>query len=119
MLTHNLPDLQMFESGLLHILRRLNIQRVQGTLKLRADVLGEPEQEGSFLAVGLGEDRVLVVEIVERLGELVGVLGPVGVGRKNSIRGSCRHLREPIHMVESSENSRGSHSVTVPVGNSI
>ena len=38
-------------------------------------ILGEYEAEGTFLGIGLVEDAVVMIELVEDLGELVAVVG--------------------------------------------
>ena len=49
----------------------------EGTFELGAEEIGHPQEEDFAFAIGLGQHGVLMVEIVERLGQLEGVSGDV------------------------------------------
>ena len=58
----------------LHVLRYANAKNLQRALQLLAEEVGHPEQENFAFGVRLSENRVLVIEVVECLCELEGVL---------------------------------------------
>ena len=59
----------------LHTLRNLDAEESHTVLDDFGDIAGEDKAEGTLLLVGLVEDAVVMIELVEDLGELVAVVG--------------------------------------------
>ena len=62
----------------LHALRNLNTQESHTVLQDLRYVLGQHQADGLLLLVRLVQDGVIVIELVEHLGQLVAVVGNAG-----------------------------------------
>ena len=67
--------LRLSRNMLLHALRHFDTQQSHGVLDNLGHVLGQHQTDGLLLLVRLVEDREIVVELVEHLGQLVAVVG--------------------------------------------
>lgn len=82
----------------LHVFRRRNAENLERPFELRPEIGREPQQERAFLGVFLGKNRIVVIERVERLGQLEGVFRDVAglAGRKRAFERFAR-LRRVQH----------------------
>jgi hypothetical protein len=62
----------------LHVIGGGNAEDVEGAGQLALEVSGEPEEEGALLGVLFGQDREVVIEGVEGLGEGERIAGKLG-----------------------------------------
>src|ERR1017187_7333411 len=74
----------------LHIIRRLDAQNIQRPLQLPPEEIGHPQQEHLLLPILFVNDRIQMVEVVERLRDLERVLGHV---RRLSRHDGALHCR--------------------------
>ena len=65
----------LFTFHFLHALWHLDAQQTHGILDDLGYILGQHKTEELLLLVGLVEDRVVMIELIEHLGELVAVVG--------------------------------------------
>ena len=60
---------------MLHALWHLDAQQTHGVLDDLGHILGQNKAEELLLLIRLVEDRVVMIELIEHLGELVAVVG--------------------------------------------
>src|ERR1700730_15993596 len=86
----------------LHIRGNLDTKNTRGAFQLPPEEIGHPQQEHLFLAVLLVNDRVLVIEVVESLRQLKGVLGDVRrfAGSDGALHGGIGFRSRQQHLPE-------------------